>query len=509
MSSQLLDDADYPYSPRPAPPTAEVPPGRSLAKTMRALWWWVWRSCAAIGVALLLAAIAGGIAAIPAARRGWLVTSLERHGTQVSFWPKKPHADAWYPEIVSEQLGDWWWSDLKRVSVRGGGYFESIFHYVEFTENDLRLVCDACGRFRKLQEFEISHNSFSCSQIANWPQLETLEVLNVESTQLTDADLSIIGRMIGLKRLRLGSAKLTTDGIAHLARLPGLENLTLEHVQIDVTDDEHQPGFAALQSLVIGQSPDVADAAIACFGSPPNLKEVNFNRTPIGDAGLAQLLQNGKVNSLIISEGAVTDAGLTTVANYTAPLWFVFSHMPLTDQGLRALSGKEFPTVILSHSAITDEGFRTLAEIKGLEYVSLSDTKVTGAGVRYLNNQTPLKHLDLAGAALTHEGIEALAKANCSELELARTMVGDGELLLFADNDNLTQLDVTETSVTEEGVRAFYKARKKRLGGAGSVESLMLNCDHPEVVASILGIDAMGGLPILPDFSEGYANEGD
>jgi hypothetical protein len=66
--------------------------------------------------------------------------------------------------------------------------------------------------------------------------------------------------------------------------------------------------------------------------------------------------------------------------------------------------------------------------------------------------------------------------------------------MLFADNDKLTALDVQNTSVTPDGIRAFYKTRQSRLKAAGVVESLSLNCDFPGVVASVLGFDPAGGM---------------
>jgi hypothetical protein len=94
--------------------------------------------------------------------------------------------------------------------------------------------------------------------------------------------------------------------------------------------------------------------------------------------------------------------------------------------------------------------------------------------------------LNLAGAPLTREGIEALAKSKFPSLCLARTPIDDKALMLFMENDVLTGLDVSETKVTPEGVKAFYEARKLRLAAAGREESLYLTSDHPDIVDQYL-----------------------
>jgi hypothetical protein len=361
------------------------------------------------------------------------------------------------------------------------------------TPEDVAAICAACRSFSRLRSFSINSDCFTCDKISDWPQLSQIEELQVGSVRLSDADLAIIGRMTGLKSLKIGYAKISSDGIAHLARLPRLESLTFESVTLNISRLKNSQGFGALKSLIVDRSPDVADDAILSFGSLPQLEDVNFQRTSVGDRGLARLLQSGKVRSLIIGEGQVTDGGMALLANHTAPGWLVLSHMPLTDAGLKALAGKEFPTLILDHTETTDEAFRELAEIKVLDFVSLSDTKITGTGASYLRGDQALAHLDLSGAALTPAGIAALAKVKASALDLSRTKIDDKQLMLFADTDKINSLNVAETQVTAEGVRSFYIARERRLQSVGREEALVLECDFPEVAEPYLPGSAFGG----------------
>jgi hypothetical protein len=490
---ELPYDAKYPYTPRPAPATSSQLPAVRQSFPWRSFWLWTGRAAVVLSALLLVVAIAVGIVAYRAASQAWLIAELERSNSTVLYWDQPPQAERSLSGYLRDRLGDPWWGDVRAVSLGTEGYWESFF-FRYLKEDDVMALCAACGRFSKLQKFEVKSNLFSCRHLSNWPSLQKLEELDVENANLSDADLAIIGRMTGLKRLKIGAASITSEGLGHLARLPNLESLTLERIQFTRSRQADPSGFSALQRLTIVQSSEFGDDAFASFGSPPNLEEVHFNQTRIGDQRLAQLIGNGKVRLLHIFEGELTDASLKVLASHTAPKSLVLSRMPLTNKGLHELAGKEFPDLGLDHTAITDEGFRALAEIKGLEHVNLAGTKVTGTGVSLLNSDTLLKHLDLSGAALTPAGIQALAKANISELVLSHTSIGDQELLLFANSDKLTALDVTNTSVTAAGVRAFYKARQSRLKAAGMVESLSLSCDFPGVVASVLGFDPASGM---------------
>jgi len=487
----LQYDATYPYAPRPAAPSPSERPARRQILPWRALWRWSLRAAAIVGAALLIVTIVVGVFAYRAARQAWLIADLERQNSTIVY-DQPTGNESSLSTYLRESYGDAWWGDVREVSLRTDGYWSSFFYPP--ISDDVASFSVACGRFSKLRKFEVASEHFSCRYISNWPHLENLEELVVESANLTDADLATIGRMIGLKRLRLGTATITGEGLGHLSRLPNLESLTLSKVQLTSSKLSPESGFQALKSLVIGQSLEFDDKAIGCFGSPPNLEEINFNRTLLGDNGLAQLMKSGKVRSLIVNDGQVTDAGLASLTNYAAPRWLVLSGMPLTDQGLKALGGHEFPVLVLDRTVITDEGFRTLANVKGLEYVCLANTKVNGTGVSALGSDAPLKHLDLSGAPLTRAGIQALANANISELDLSQTAIGDQELLLFANSDTLTSLDVQNTSVTYDGVRTLYKTRRSRLKSAGAIEKLSVICDFPGVAASVLGFDPASGI---------------
>lgn len=424
-----------------------------------------------LGLLVLVGSI-GGIIVGRAAWRARSIASIERFGSYVSYEHNQPNQVDLLPEFLRERLGDRWFSEVAKVEHRGEDYFEPPFTFGKLTEEDVAEICRVSGTFSGLREFLIETDLFSCRHLENWPQLTSLEELSINCARISDADLAIIGRMKGLKRLSLTRARFTAAGLQELAGLPLLEDLTLDKVQLTAGGATPVQGFAALTDLVINQSPEFDDEVISLFGSPPQLATINFNQTPIGDRGLAQLIRSGKVKSLIISDGKLTDACTKIIADYPAPGWLVLSGMPLTDASLKAFAGKPFPTLILSHTQVTDEAFRTLNEIPNVDYVSFSKSKVTGIGVNYLKPEIKLDSLDVSGLALTAEGIRALTKARTKRLALYGAQFGDQELMLFVSNSQLERLEAAGTQVTDEGLRAFYAARRRHFTNRGWEEKL-------------------------------------
>jgi hypothetical protein len=141
----------------------------------------------------------------------------------------------------------------------------------------------------------------------------------------------------------------------------------------------------------------------------------------------------------------------------------------------------------LEETAIADEGLRILAQIPTLRWLWLSNTKITGTGADSFERQEPVELLELGECPLTHDGVAALAQARLSfpfeakaSLRLARSNLTDEDLMLFVDNDELENLDITGTKVTPQGVRRFQEARRRRFGASGQVDGLTLSSDFDQ-----------------------------
>jgi hypothetical protein len=101
-------------------------------------------------------------------------------------------------------------------------------------------------------------------------------------------------------------------------------------------------------------------------------------------------------------------------------------------------------------------GTKTMDELAGnrfLESLALGQTHVSDADLRHAANWTRLRHLDLAGCAITDTGIAQLAP--CWRLEslwLDKTGVGDESMKTIAKLKRLQYLSLRETKITDAGL---------------------------------------------------------
>jgi hypothetical protein len=482
----MLNDQAYPYLSRDR---LESSADSSNTRRSDLLWLWIWRLAILAVALLLITAVAVGIEAYRSIERGWIAHDLEQHtGCSVTFSHEYPYHHDMLPEFLRERVGEAFWADVREFS-----HFDWSSDRSGLTSEEVTAIVNGCRHFPRLRSFSIASNHFSCDQIGDWPSVKRIEELRICSTKLSDSDMAVIAKMSRLKSLKLDSARISAKGIAQLATLPRLESLGLYSFKFISSTNKPGNGFVALNELETESSPTIGDDVIDSIGSLPRLERAILLGTNVGDRGSARLVQGGRVATLVLKDARVTNEGLERVAACRALSFLNLQGTAITDEGLRALSGKTLQGLVLDGTVITDDGLCTITTIQGLEYLSLSDTRITGVGISCFDQGEPLPYITLDGAPLTREGLETLAKSRCTRLSVARTFIGDGELLLFVENDDLNELDVSETQVTMDGIRAFYKSRQQRLSRAGRKETLVVQTNFPEVVAGILGFDPRTG----------------
>jgi hypothetical protein len=195
---------------------------------------------------------------------------------------------------------------------------------------------------------------------------------------------------------------------------------------------------------------------------------------------------------LDLTDTQITDKGIVHLARCSELSELSLAGTKVTGKGLGVMLGQNIE-LNLDRTEVTDEGLRDVAQIQGLANLSLQNTKVTGTGFRFFAQSVALPSVDLSGVALTSDGIATLAKSKISNLILDRTPIDDRLLMLFAENNEINLLRISETKVTAAGIRAFYEARKQRLAKTGRQESLYVISDFEGLAEAFLP-DPMSGM---------------
>jgi hypothetical protein len=118
----------------------------------------------------------------------------------------------------------------------------------------------------------------------------------------------------------------------------------------------------------------------------------------------------------------------------------------------------------LNHARIIDDEFARIATLPGFQSVNslnLADTPITDRSVELLRNNMALVRLDLSRTKVTDNCLDSLAAIpGLYVLKMSGTSVSDAGLEVLSAKlppGASMMLDVTDTAVTEEGVRKLSK----------------------------------------------------
>lgn len=173
--------------------------------------------------------------------------------------------------------------------------------------------------------------------------LPNLEVIEITSTQVTDAGIGHLSRQFAVRRLQLACPQVTDQAMAHLEMLFKLEELILNSTQVS---------DAALRLL-----PESAHR---------RLERLELAGTRVTDVGLANLRTFQNLQALVLDNTTVTDRGIERLRT-----------LPLRILSLQQVEG------------LTDQGLEQLAEFSSLEELHLVGSKVTAEGVQKFKRARP------------------------------------------------------------------------------------------------------------------------
>jgi internalin A len=332
--------------------------------------------------------------------------------------------------------------------------------------------------------------------VATMPWLELLEL---SSDGLTDADLAALAPLRKLKLLRFSGLhnRLTRASFAALAGLTelrqfdlrldffspqagatepdyavlaGLTNLETLSLKIN-TSHSTDAGLARLKTLTKLRSlaldggydklsgPRTTEFFDAVAGMP-ELEELTLNFLAPSD-GYAKLAGLKKLRRLAFyGKGLIGGEPLRNFSPHIGKITSLqeidrgFNPDPWTDEalaGIRTLTNMR--RLDLGASQVTDAGLQYLGEMKELTWLWCAATPVTGSGLKHLAGLSKLKVLNLNESQVTDEGLAAIPSLpELTVLDLGKTKVTDAGLRYLSKLPKLEALYMDGTAVTDAAV---------------------------------------------------------
>ncbi len=222
------------------------------------------------------------------------------------------------------------------------------------------------------------------------------------------------------------------------------------------------------------RSREVAEWVISKNGSVTLL--VNGRRSPpIRDVG--QLPAGPlNVNEIDLRNTITADADMARFAQVAELQRILLIGLPISDVGFKSLAAlRDLRVLEISETKITDVGLRGIAHFKKLESLTLDGTKVTNASMKLIGSFPELTVLKLSSTTITDENLGDLAGLKKLDiLALNDVRITDAGIAKLAALSSVRQLRLTATAVTDAAVPNLSKMtrlRKLQLVGSGVTKS--------------------------------------
>lgn len=180
----------------------------------------------------------------------------------------------------------------------------------------------------------------------------------------------------------------------------------------------------------------------------------------IKSAGMLTMKQNDQVYQIKGLKQPITPELASDIASLGHLKNIDFGASELTDELFAAAVGNLDPiSVVLSNTAITDSGLSAMAGYGRVEAIFLRDTHIGDAGLKAIAGLRSLTEIDLTGTRITGDGLAHLkGLTNLKRLIVDKTAVDDAGLEHLKNLTSLSKLEVRETAVTPEGVKSVSGA---------------------------------------------------
>ncbi len=310
---------------------------------------------------------------------------------------------------------------------------------------------------------DLSRSWVSDTDLERIRGLQSLKVLRLAQTHVTDAGLSIVESLPSLKELDLFFCEHVTDaGASQLRSAAGLEKLNLRGTKISGSGVKFLTELSRLQWLDIGIA-EIDDPSIDLLEALPELHYLAIGGNRISEAGISSLRSLVHLRHLDLSGGQVTDSGIWAVSVSDLNLDEISSISSLESLNLSAPSSEYVEAIstgvprLRGAIRVTDLGASHLARLARLRRLNLTRSAVTIAGIEALNGLDRLEELTLAhGTGLRDEAGPALAGLTALKvLDVSYTQFGDAGLDSLYAHPALRRIVAVGAAVSDEAAARF------------------------------------------------------
>lgn len=239
----------------------------------------------------------------------------------------------------------------------------------------------------------------------------------VKCDNFSEGDFRTLGQCATLKKLTISGKTITDDTLPLLAGLTELEELSTDGIQL--TDDgyKHFAAFQKLRSLALFhpafRSEKFTGSGLSQLKVLPKLERLTFAGSTAGDAALEAVGQLTQLKEFRTWHTAQTQAGNASLVKLTS--------LTALRIGQRLPSyGKDSPI------SFDDSTLSTLAQIKTLETLELTEARLTAAIIPQLKALPRLSKLKIQTVDISAGDVDAI-KAALPKVKVDWQPISDAE----------------------------------------------------------------------------------
>lgn len=377
-------------------------------------------------------------------------------------------------------------------------------------------------KMQSLKILDIGPSRMTDEGLRSLGKLTSLEVLELYGNAgMTDAGLKALAQLRSLRHMRLGQEGAFTDrGMEYLAAMPALKVLWLDTPHVGDGGMRQLSKSRSLERLCVHWLDKITGRGVAYLKDMPQLKGLDVNSARLTDADLVNFGAMPNLDDLILGYG-FTDAGISHLADckHLKRLRAQgISNSPLTDKSLEAISSlHELEDLSIAGVGFTDDGIELLLRLQNLRALALSGFGPNGLSNDNLKRLATLPKLgDLyfsSSGRVTMSGLNVLNKLEGLESLCPSDVVQDDRGLDISGLKKLKQLRVDmrhHTTKTGDQFVTTYDAFRDSdltcLSGLTNLENLSLwgvgiddaGLEHLASLTNLKYLQILGG-PNLTD----------
>lgn len=308
-------------------------------------------------------------------------------------------------------------------------------HHTQLTDD----VCRRIAAEKELKGFWFYKAALDDRQLDLLLPHDTVWMLYLSDTQVTDASVERMLRCPELGLLKIDNTGITADGLARLLTNPKLYGLNVSSSQLDEKSLEAlaRSSTSWLRLVDDNASPDLVKK-LASIKSVQDLSIVkNEKRYDIDPKG-RELLHSGELDSattrlklfgpwfddqLLASIGeckrlgdfravecSITDRTIEQLTKCQSLSSLELMRVPISNGALKLLRSLSLERISLNGCSVDDEGLKYLEGMDGVDFLSLDRTQITDESIETLATLRNLRWLHIGGTKVTDEGIKRLRK---------------------------------------------------------------------------------------------------